>query len=232
MKYLSDPTVYADPSARVPLTGILEFTTDIPSQAAIRISSSSRAWEFSSGAELRRQHLIPLVGIHAGEQCTVTVRSEYEGGGQPEGATPLAFTGVSLPADIPPIEVMTCVSEKREPGLVLFNIRHSPAAEHLEDFGLIVAVDQVGEVVWIYRIDEAIGDVRCLKNGNILYVSDGRITEINLLGDTVREWYAAERWHGKTTPKGAIGVPTGMFHHAAIELPSGNLLACSMEIRE
>jgi arylsulfate sulfotransferase len=232
MKYLSVPTVIANSNPSAPLSGIIEFTTDIPSRAVIRVANTSRAWEFSSSDGWRRQHRIPLVGIHPGERCTVTVRSEDQAGGHLENATPLSFTGVMLPSDIPPIEVTVCVPEKREPGLILFNIRPSPAAEHLGDFGLIAAVDQVGEMVWIYRTDEAIGDVRCLKNGNILYVSDGRITEINLLGDTVREWYAVERWLGKTPPKRAIGVPTGMFHHAAIELPSGNLLACSMEIRE
>ena len=232
MKYLSAPTVAPNPNSRSPLAGVLEFTTDIPSRGEIGISSPSRAWQFSSGSGFRCQHRIPLVGMHPGERCTVTVRSEDEEGRQLECTAPVCFTGVLLPTDIPPIKVTTCVSEKREPGLVLFNIRHSPAAEHLEDFGLIVAVDQVGEVVWLYRTDEAIGDVRRLRNGNILYVSDGRITEIDLLGDTVREWYAVERWHGKTPPKGAICVPTGMFHHAAIELPSGNLLACSMEVRE
>ena len=98
--------------------------------------------------------------------------------------------------------------------------------------GLLAAVDRFGDIVWTYRVDEAVGDVRRLRNGNLLYVADGRICEIDMLGDTVAEWYAAGRWAGREPPAGAAPVETGMFHHAAIELPSGNILACSMEIRD
>ena len=115
---------------------------------------------------------------------------------------------------------------------MLFNIRPSPASEDRVEFGLIVAVDREGGIAWYYRIDEAVGDVRRLANGNVLYVADGRICEIDLLGDTVAEWYAAGRWEGKTPPAGGIPVETAMFHHAVIELPSGNIAVCNMEIRE
>ena len=141
-------------------------------------------------------------------------------------------TAPVLPEDLPPIEIKTCIPEKREPGVMMFNIRYSPASEHLSGYGLLVAVDRQGEIVWTYRQDEAIGDCRRLQNGNVMYVADGRICEVDLQGNTVRQWYATGRWKDKTPPDGAIPVETEMFHHSVIELPSGNILACSIEIRD
>ena len=232
MKFSSIPAVAANPNPRAPLAAVVEFATDAPSRAIVEVSGADRRWRARTGNAARSRHRVPLVGIHPGETCTVSVAAEDLDGNRIPGPAPLAFTAPRLPGDFPPVRVTTCVPEKRDPGAMLFNIRYSPASEHLPGFGLIVAIDRAGQIAWFYRLDEAIGDVRRLANGNILYVADGRICEIDLLGDTVAEWYAAGRWEDKTPPAGAIPVAAGMFHHAAIELPSGNILVCSMEIRD
>jgi len=232
MKYISNPIVRANPNARAPLSAVIEFETDFLSRAMISVSGDERTWEIKTAQEFVRLHRIPLVGLHPGEHCEITVRAEDEKGQFVEAPQPVSIVGSAVPDDIPPIKVKVCRPEKREPGVMLFNVRPSPASEDSVDFGLILGVDQDGKIVWLYRNDTAIGDVRVKQNGNILYVSDGLISEIDLLGDTVHEWYAVERWQEKTPPTGATAVQTGMFHHAAIELPTGNILACSMEIRE
>ncbi|MCY4547124.1 MAG: aryl-sulfate sulfotransferase [Defluviicoccus sp.] len=232
MKFTSGPTVAANPNMRVPLAAVVEFATDTPSRAIVEVSASDRKWRAPSDAAAETRHRVPVVGIRPGESCTVSVAAEDSRGDRIAAPAPLAFTAPRLPAGFPPVAVKTCLADRREPGAMLFNIRHSPASEHHEDFGLVVAIDRDGGIAWYYGIDEAVGDVRRLANGNILYVADGRICEIDLLGDTVAEWYAEGRWEGKTPPAGAVPVAAGMFHHAVIELPSGNILACSMEIRE
>ena len=232
MQFTSSPTISANPNPRVPLAAIVEFGTDSPSRAIVEVSASDRKWRAPSGGAADARHRVPVVGIRPGETCAVTVEAEDAHGNRIAAPTPLSFTAPPLPGDFPPVAVTACVAHKREPGAMLFNIRHTPASEHRTDFGLIVAVDRGGGIAWYYSIDEAVGDVRRLANGNILYVADGRICEIDLLGDTVAEWYAEGRWQGKTPPEGATPVAAGMFHHAVIELPSGNILACSMEIRE
>ncbi len=232
MKFSSPPTISANANPRVPLAAVVEFETDAASRAIVEVSGGGRAWRARSDETPRTRHRVPLVGMRPGETCAARVAAEDAGGNRIEAAAPLSFAAPPLPDGFPPFEVTACVPEKREPGVMLFNIRHSPASEHLPDYGVVVAVDREGEIVWYYRIDEAVGDVRRLANGNILYVADGRICEIDLLGDTVAEWYAEGRWKDRTPPAGAIPVATGMFHHAVIELPSGNIAVCSMEIRD
>ena len=232
MKFTSNPAISANPNPRAPAAAVLEFATDVASRPVVEVAGTGRSWRAPSGDDARTRHRVPLIGMHPGETCTVRIAAEDRDRNRISPAAPLSVTAPPLPDDFPPFEVTTCVPERREPGAMLFNVRHSPACEHLPDFGVILAVDRAGKVVWFYRLDEAIGDVRRMSNGNILYVADGRICEIDLLGDTVAEWYAAGRWRDKTPPPGAIPVETGMFHHAAIELPSGNILVCSMEIRQ
>ncbi len=232
MKFSSIPAISANPNPRAPLAAVVAFATDAPSRAAVEITGADRTWRARTGAGMRTEHRVAVAGVRAGETCTVSVAAEDGAGNRIEAPQPLSFTAPPLPDDFPPFAVTACAADRREPGAMLFNIRHSPACEHLPGFGVIVAVDRSGGIAWFYRLDEAIGDVRRLANGNILYVADGRICEIDLLGDTVAEWYAAGRWQGRTPPAGAIPVAAGMFHHAVIELPSGNILACSMEIRD
>ena len=232
MQFLSAPAISANPNPRVPLAAVLEFATDAPTRAIVEVSGPGRSWQARVEERMCTEHRVPLVGMRPGETCAVRVATEDRDGNRAEAPEPLSVTAPPLPDDFPPFEVTACVPEKREPGAMMFNIRHSPAAERLPDYGVIVAIDREGEVVWYYRIDEAVGDVRRLANGNVLYVADGRICEIDPLGDTVAEWYAEGRWRDKTPPAGAVPVATGMFHHAAIELPSGNIAVCSMEIRD
>ena len=231
MKFVTAPAVSANPNERAPLAAIVAFATDAPSRAVLEVSEGGRRWSVDSGGELRTRHDVPVVGLRPGRDHAIAVTARGAGG-ERATAAPLGYTAPKLADDFPPLRVISCFPDRREPGVMVFNIRHAPASEHLPGFGLLVGIDRWGEIVWTYRIGEAVGDVRRLANGNLLYVADGRICEIDLLGETRAEWYAGGRWEDRAPPPGALEVAAGMFHHAAIELPCGNLLACSMEIRE
>ena len=45
------------------------------------------------------------------------------------------------------------------------------------------------------------GDIRRLSNGNVLFMTDGRLREIDLLGNTVGDWHAAGRWKDRRPPR-------------------------------
>lgn len=69
-----------------------------------------------------------------------------------------------------------------------------------------------------------------LRNGNILYLTtDFRAIEIDLLGNPVGSWYAAQRPQGEAD---GIGIPTLSMHHEIDELANGNLLVMGTELRE
>lgn len=231
MQFSTPPKVTANPNPHAPLAAILEFATDEPSSVRVEVLDGEWGWTKTFEDEPLTEHRHAILGLRPGRTHRLGVAARGAGGEVVE-AGDLSVTMPPLPEDFPPMTVSLCVPERREPGFMIFSARPSAVAEGNPGFGQLTAIDRTGEIVWFYRIDSPIGDVRRLRNGNLLYVTDGVITEIDMLGDVQRRWYATGRFSEKEPPSDGIPVETGVFHHAAIELPSGNLAACSMEVRD
>ncbi len=230
MRFETTPAVVPGPNENVPLAAVVEFSTDVPSRAIVEVADGRHARRFEAGPAAA--HRIPLLGLRFGAVHEIAVRAETADGGTRIAGRPLTFATPPMPDDFPPFRLRSCVPERREPGAMMFNVRHAPGSEDREGFGLMVAVDRFGEIVWSCRVDEAVGDIRRLANGNVLFMTDGRLREIDLLGTVVGDWHAAGRWKGRGLPEGSVEVDTEMFHHGVVELPSGNLVVCGMEIRD
>ncbi len=231
MKFVSKPRIRANHNLHVPLAAVVELETDEESRVTLRVSGRRGVRRLESGPDSKTTHQIPVVGLHPGEICSVDVMVNA-GGTSLSGPETLIFEVPTLPDDFPLIVMRICDADRREPGAMMFNIRHAPSTAHMAGLGLLVAVDRFGDVIWTYHHDEAIGDVRCLANGNLLFVCEGRICEINWLGEPVNTWYRERGQKQQFLPAEAIPVDAEMFHHAVIELPSGNFLACTIEQRQ
>ena len=148
-------------------------------------------------------------------------------------SSPHDMTTPALPSDFPPVEAVQSEPDRMEPGVTLFSVFRRTEDDPGNDFGLILAVNGAGEVVWYYRSDERITDVRRLQNGNLLYTGGAkrdRMYEIDMFGHMVRQWHAAGV--GGDAPPGSIPVATDTLHHEVYEMPSGNFLALSTEFRQ
>jgi arylsulfate sulfotransferase len=96
---------------------------------------------------------------------------------------------------------------------------------------MLTIINQKGDVLWYYSTNSRISDFDLLENGNISYVTqDYQIVEIDLAGNIIHRWYAANRPQGRL--EGAIPVDALTFHHDVSVLSNGNRLALSTEIRE
>ena len=64
-----------------------------------------------------------------------------------------------------------------EPGVTLFNPRRrrvgrgQDLAEFNAEFGMLMALDPAGEVVWYYRVDSRVSDFEKLRDGNLIFVT-------------------------------------------------------------
>ncbi len=122
---------------------------------------------------------------------------------------------------------------RMEPGVTLFNPLRWESDVSSKFFGLFLAVDSAGEVMWYHQIDAPSGAMRRLRNGNLLYLFGTRpmgMREISLTGETVCEWWATGI--DDIAPEGAIEVPVDTFHHDVWEMDNGNLLVLSTEVRQ
>lgn len=177
---------------------------------------------------------VPLLGLRADRGYTVTVNAE---GSDPATRT---FNTHALPLDFPPIEV---TQRRDEPALTLFDASHTqpPNATNARHLGYLVAVDEVGEIVWYEALEQPLQDARMTERGTILFVNDEvGAKEISMNGDVLKEWSGAtaledvqeDKFGRAFVGEDAIPIETDQVHHEVTELESGNVLTLGREVRE
>ena len=96
-------------------------------------------------------------------------------------------------------------------------------------WGMLVALDSAGEVVWYYESDSRTAGIDRLANGNIvMHRADFSTVEIDLLGNIISQYYAENRPKGPPENPNAIPIKGQQtLHHQPHQLPDGNFLAFS-----
>ncbi|GMR23653.1 MAG: aryl-sulfate sulfotransferase [Acidobacteriota bacterium] len=222
-------------NVKAPLAAKLRMTTDEPTRLAFEIDDGQRRWTVSPDGDdcpLGIDHEAPVLGLHAAREHSIVVVATDAAGNETR-SEPFEITTPSPPELFPDFEVVVREPERMEPGFTFFNLRAMPEEGSVSDYGVLVAVDDTGEVVWLFNTDHDITDARHLKNGNVLYESSrrGNAYEIDMLGNVVRQWHTTGI--PKTdVPERSIPLETDAIHHEILEMPSGNLLALSAELRE
>jgi arylsulfate sulfotransferase len=221
------PVLQMNPSGKAPLSGLLSFTTDQPSRATLTISDDDfNELTVTPVDDFTTEHELMVLGLRPDRTNTVEVTLENEGGLTASGLS-IDVQTRPLPDTVPPITVSISRPALMEPGYTFLPVFDG----EVDNVGYVVALDAQGDVVWYYHasIDETIR----LRNGNFLindeFLERRRLLEVDMLGRTVRQWSATGVVDDP--PEGAIPVATDTFHHDVLEMPSGNILAISSEIR-
>lgn len=230
---VKDAKLVQDPSGHAPLTALLTFTTDAPATATIVIESAGRepiTHEFAS--KTGTEHALPALGMIANTKFTIhaTVKDAKGGTAQTE---PFEITTPPLPEEFPPINVVSSRPRRMEPGVTLIPLmRWPPGTMTDEKFGLLVAVNAQGEIVWYYRQDHQVFDPVPLLNGNFAYLihrANGLMYEADMLGNILGSWHSTGV--PKELPQGSIPIETDTIHHSFEQMPNGNFLILSTEVR-
>jgi len=229
---ISGLEVTLNPSGKAPLSAIATLTTDEPSNISVEVSDGANESQYKRGGMRETDHSIPVLYLRPGKAHTITISATNQSG-TTVSAPVVQITTDELPEGFPPIEVQTRRSRRMEPGVSLIPVFKWPKSGPSDDYGLILALDSKGDVVWYYETTHPINEPVRISTGNLLYNSgrDGRMFEIDMLGNVV------QRWHTTGVPKEDIPesstpVAIDTFHHEVIEMPSGNFLALSTEVRD
>lgn len=222
-----------NPSGRTPLAGTLKFTTELPTRATLVISDDeSNRQTLTPVDTFTTDHDLVLLGFRPDRLHTVEVSLETQDGrATVEPVATFTVTTPPLADAVPPVDVLSSRPAAMEPGVTLMPMFQWKDFDIVRDYSLIMALDQQGEIVWLYESPTNILHAIPLANGNILTSGFGfSLTEIDMLGNVVARWHPA-----RTTPDppaGSIAVDTDTMHHNFLELPSGNFMAISTEVRE
>ena len=228
---ISDVILNRNPNPNVPLAAILSLSTDEPSAVTIRIDDGERTWDATSSDGFATDHSLIVLGMRSGRVHHISAVVSDASGNTTETRS-LALEMPPLPDEIPQPEVLVNDRDRMEPGVTLFDVtRRDDDGENVADYRPLVIVDDYGEVVWYYRDYYGSRDGRRLSNGNLLYLGgNDRAIEIDMLGNIVNHWHANQA-NPDTLPENSTLVDVDTFHHEVSELPNGNLLTLSRDVR-
>ena len=233
------PTISPNPNPKVPLAAVLTFAATEPVDTLVDISDGQNQWTLEFDETKDPQEGLPIIGMRPDRDHTITITLRDPDGHESQAQDPLTFRtppvtyGVD---DFPPIDLTVSHPDRMEPGVTMLSVRRNrPLPKGRETqafnqgFGMLLAVDAQGEPVWYYQHDSRISDVELLDNGNIAYLTqDYRLWEIDVLGNTVQTWWAADRPQGEAE---GIPIDTVTMHHDVNQVTNGNLVVLGTERR-
>ena len=241
IEFTKAPTVIQNTNESTPLTCFVDFETDLPYEKVnFIISDADRRYQLEYVPDEKKEQGYLIFLMRPGSENKIQVELTHSNGAKQKAENELVFKTPSLPegeAEFPRIKITKTKSDKETDDLILFNPRRriprrmAATGGFGQNFGMLSIINQKGDVLWYYKTDSRISDFDLLENGNISYVTqDYQIVEMDLAGNIIHRWYAANRPAGNL--EDAIPVNALTFHHDVSVLPNGNRLALSTEIRE
>jgi len=241
--FLSAPEIRQNPNPRVPLAAVLTYDAGSSTTTKIEVSGGEDKWIIELDDDPTQG--LPIVGLKPATAYRFVVTAIRENG-DTLTAPPLSYETPALPpglGDFPPLDVKTTKPSEMEPGVTFLSIRRrvpgrphwlTPAQRRYSaGWGIIVALDPYGDVIWYYEADRRVAGIDRLRNGNLLFhQTDARSLEVDILGNTVTEWYAADRPFDPPENPDAVPIRNAQtIHHQPLETPMGTFLSFSANAR-
>ena len=241
--FSSRPVVVGNPNARAPLVALLRFQASEPVSTIVDVEDGSRKRRITFRPDQDPVRGLPLLGMRPGKLHRIQVSIRDAGGRTARSPGVLTWTAPTLPSgvfDFPPVDVRVSRPEWMEPGHVMLSARrriigraidHTPEQQAFyTQWGVIFTLDERGEVSWLYLPGRRPSGITRLANGNILFnAEDHSSTEVDMLGNVVRRFYARDRVGGPLP--GANALDAKSLHHLPKEMPNGNFLMFTAEAR-
>ncbi len=230
--FVAQPTIRPNPIERVPLVAIVDIEASTNVTAALRIDDGVRSWRQPWPSAASQRHRVAAIGLKPDRKHTIRVELNAPEAGQTQLSEPLEFTTPPLPDSFPPLKVELANPEKMEPGLTMFAANIWRDSISVLDYGYIVIVDELGEVVWFCRTDDRIADMRILDNGHILYQHGNYryAYEIDIMGRDIHRWIGTNLTIAPD--KESIRVDIDTTHHDLLQMPDGDLLTLATELQD
>ncbi len=215
------------------LLGTLDVTTDVPATLEVTLDDGERSQVLVTTTNAVTEHTVPLRGLLADRSQTISVVALA--GDAASEATEVEVTTEPVPFTLPDLNVVTREPDAMQPGYTMFNIVATAnvlgggSDDPSQPAGLLVAVDDRGEIVWYQTQPRFIADARLLDDGHLLYdTEDTEVVLSDLDGNVLRRWHTALHPDEPPTDDAPITqVQTDSLHHEVSMLPNGNLLSLS-----
>lgn len=247
---IDEPLLTANPNQAVPLAAILTLRARSAIRAEVqiveRLAGKPDKISYLS-APIGRDGLakLPIAGFRPNSELELKITLFGDGGVNVTLPAKLRHRAPDLPEiglEWPQIETIQLERDKIEPGITFVSARRNflergslmtPRQRDFQrKFGLIIALDELGDVVWYYRSPQRIAGIQSMPGGRILMtLADQRTRIIDILGNVEREYVAGlspdRDPSSRATP--IDGIQT--IHHEPYLTKRGTFIAMSANAR-
>ena len=225
------------PHATNVLLATLTVTTDTPARLNVMLVEGDRTRNLVTTETVGTEHTVPIRGLHADRTQIVRVTPLGPDGTLVGTATDVEITTKPLPFTLPELTAAVSKPALMAPGYTLFDpVQTTDMAFNNEGrteqpAGLLVAVDERGEVVWYLTHPRPIADARILSDGTLMFESlDTEVVFADLDGN-IRSRLTSRLYDGTVGNEvPTVQVDTDALHHEADVLPNGNLISLSSTV--
>lgn len=216
------------------LLATLHVTTDTPARLAVSVVEAGRSRALVTTETVATEHTVPIRGLHADRTQTIEVAPLSPDGALSGSAADVDVSTKPLPFSLPEISVGTSQPEQMSPGYTMFDVVQTTdivvdtEGRAEQPPGILVAVDEQGEVVWYLTHPRPIADARILPDGTLLYESaDTEVVFADLDGHVAKRLTTRlyDGTVGNDLP--TVEVDTDALHHETNLLPNGHLVSFS-----
>lgn len=247
---LVEPAVKQNPNPSVTLAAVLTMQARHATAVEVLVEERlpgrpDRTWQVLAPLTADGSVKLPIVGFRPASELTVSISLRGSKGTSTPLPNKLTYRAPAVP-DVglgwPRIETLELDRARVEPGITFVSVRRNflergslmtPRQRDFQrKFGLIIALNEDGEVVWFYRSPQRIAGIQSMPDGRILItLADQRTRIIDVLGNVERE-YVAGLSPDRDPASGAIpidGIQT--IHHEPYLTKRGTFIAMSANAR-
>lgn len=202
---LENPLVVVNPYIINPLAAVVCFNTDAETTVELTVKGKAAEGDLTHTTEAAKEHVVPVVGLYNDYENTVVLKTG-------DGKTSEVKINIEKQNINEPQHVHTTYEYFGKDWMFISTT--TPLVESCRT----IAVDYAGDVRWMNTNLQS-WDIKKLKNGRLLYTSHRTVekpyytvglVELDLTGKIYIEYR----------------LPGG-YHHDAVELENGNILAAS-----
>lgn len=182
-----------NPTGKTPLSGKVTFSTDAPASIRLLADDGQDTLLLTATTQPATSHDMMVLGLYSDRTYTIRIEAT-DASGDSATADAGEFTTPPLPDYMVPIDLKVSRPRRMEPGVTIVPLLRWPRSGPEDTFGLAIAVDAHGEIVWYLRSDKAMGELFPTPQGTFLYQigrGTGILVEVDLLGNELRQWHKA-----------------------------------------
>ncbi len=167
MQFIRQPSIQQNPNPAAPLPALLSFSTDEKAKTRVRLADLDRKWIIEFSEDENSADGLVILGMRPGRTHRIKVTISNAGGTELAAAQELTHLTPAMPDHPyrnPHFTVYRNEKDKREPGVLLLSIHRAVQgrygdwtrvqADFTFSWGMIVALDGDGEIVWYYETDK------------------------------------------------------------------------------